>query len=349
MTEICSCRTIGVSLSCLLALSAFADSDSNPDSLFQSDETLRVTITAPMTTLVEERPTEGYLNGSFQYENSAGSLETFDLKIRTRGHTRHANCDFPPLRLNFKKSQTKDTLFDKQNIMKLVVHCEKSDRYEQMVLREYLAYKILNAITELSFRVRLLQVTYIDSDNRRKDQHRYAYLIEHKKRLAKRFDMQNVIVDETTISAMEAGELNLTSIFEFFLGNTDFSPIAGPPDSNCCHNYVLFQWDLDPLIAIPYDFDQSGFVNATYARPNPRFRLRSVRQRLYRGRCVNNDYIDASLQVFRERRDIIYALIKDQEGLSNGSRKYLLRYIDQFYKLISNPDDLQDKIIGRCI
>ena len=342
-------RTVAISTVVLLTAAAWAENGKAPDPLFQNNETLQVTITAPLTTLVEERSKEDYLPGLFQYTETDGAAVSLDLQIRTRGNFRHRTCDFPPLRLNFKKSQTAGTLFDKQNIMKLVVHCDKSSRYEQIVLREYLIYGIFNAITDLSFRARLLRVTYVDSDERRNEQVRYAFLIEHKKRLAKRHDMKEVIIERATTDSIQPDQLNLTSIFQFLIGNTDFSPLAGAPGGMCCHNYVLFGNDVDPIVAVPYDFDQSGFVNAPYASPSSNFRIRSVRQRLYRGRCLNNMYIRASLQKFRDGRDAIYAVIDAQEGLTSGTRKSIVKYIDKFYKLIDDPRDVEKHIIDQCI
>ncbi len=342
-------RTATVTMFAFLAASAWAETGKAPDSLFQNDELLRVTITAPLTTLVEERSKDDYLPGNFQFTDADGTVVDLDLQIRTRGHFRHRTCDLPPLRLNFKKSQTKGTLFDKQNIMKLVVHCENSNKYEQIVLREYLAYRILNAITDLSFRVRLLRVTYVDSEELRKQQTYYAYLIEHKKRLAKRLDRKEEIIERATIGSIQPDQLNLTSIFELLIGNTDFSPIAGAPGDMCCHNYVLFGNSVDPLVAIPYDFDQSGIVNAPYAAPSPNFRIRNVRTRLYRGRCVNNAHVPASLQEFKDGRDKIYAVVDAQEGLTSGRRKYIVSYIDKFYKLIDDPRDVEKQIIRKCI
>jgi hypothetical protein len=138
-------------------------------------------------------------------------------------------------------------------------------------------------------------------------------------------------------------------VFAFLIGNTDFSPVAGAPDDECCHNYVLFGNSIDPIVAIPYDFDQSGFVDAPYAAPNEKFRIRSVRQRLYRGRCVNNEYVEASLQRFRDRRDAIYTLVLEQEGLEPRARERMIRYINDFYELIDDPRDVERKIIKKCI
>ncbi len=333
----------------LLAGMALAEISEPPDALFLDTGILDVRIVAPWTTLVRERPKEDYLPGMFQYSQTDGKAVNFDIEIRTRGHFRHSTCDFPPIRLNFKKSQTEGTLFDNQNKMKLVVHCDDSKRYEQIVLREYLAYRIFNVVTNMSFRARLLRVTYVDSEERRDDQVRFAFLIEHKNRLAERYDMKDVTVKTASVSSIQADRLNLTSVFAFLIGNTDFSPLAGAPGNDCCHNYVLFRKETEALIPIPYDFDQSGFVDAPYATPNENLRIRNVRQRLYRGRCANNEYIPASLQRFRDSRDAIYTLVNEQEGFEPRVRKSLVRYIDKFYKLIEDPRDVERKITRRCI
>jgi hypothetical protein len=337
-----------VTFTCL-SLSVSAEVTETPDPLFQGDETLQMTITAPLTTLVRKRPKDDYLPGVIEYTEADGTAVKLDLEIRTRGHFRHKTCDYPPLLLNLKKKQTDGTIFAQQNKLKLVIHCDESERYEQTVLREYLAYQILNAVTDMSFRARLLRVKYVNSENIGGGQERYAFLIEHKNRLGARYGLEDLKVDRTTVAAIQPDRLNLTSVFEFLIGNTDFSPVAGAPDDKCCHNYVLFGNNIDPIIAIPYDFDQSGFVDAPYAVANPVFRIRSVRQRVYRGRCVNNEYVEASLERFRDRRDAIYKLVLGQEGLDSKVRKRLIRYIDDFYELINDPRDVERKIIKKCI
>jgi len=341
--------TIIASLAFLHAAALASMAGDIPDPLFQDDETLAVTITAPLTTVVKERPKEDYVPGQFSFTEADGTSVSLDVEIRTRGHFRHKTCDFPPLSLNFKKSQTDGTLFDKQDKMKLVVHCDDSSRYEQAVLREYLAYRLLGRVTNQSFGVRLLRVTYVDSEQRRDEQVRYAFLLEHKNRLAERIDRKDLEIARTKVSAIQPDQLNLTSVFEFLIGNTDFSPVAGPTDDECCHNYVLFGNDVDPILAIPYDFDQSGFVDAPYAVPNENLRIRTVKQRLYRGRCVNNEHLGNSIDMFRKERDKLYALIADQEGLISGVRKQVTRYLDSFFEIIDDPRDVQRKIIDKCL
>ena len=342
-------RALSAVAAALLAAPAIGQESETPDPLFQSNATLAVTLSAPLTTLVRERPKDDYLPGVFSYEDADGSNVSLDIDIRTRGHFRHKTCDYPPLMLNLKKDQADGTLFDHQNKLKLVVHCDYSGNYEQVVLREYLAYRILNALTDRSFRVRLLQVTYVNTEDADNGSSRYAFLIEHKNRLANRLGLKDLELARTSVAAIQPDQLNLTSVFEFLIGNTDFSPIAGAPDDECCHNYVLFGNGEAPIVAVPYDFDQSGFVDAPYARPNPRFRLRSVKQRLYRGRCVNNEYVESSLQIFRDNEKQIYRLVDEQAGLKPYVRKEITRYIEDFYELINDARDVERKIIDGCI
>lgn len=333
----------------LLTGPALGQDSETPDPLFQDNSILQATISGPLTTLVRERPKDDYLTGVFEYIDADGNMVKLDLEIRARGNFRHKHCDYPPVLLNLKRKQTGETLFENQNKLKLVIQCDRSERYEQGVLREYLAYRILNAVTDKSFRVRLLSVTYVNTEDPKDNPPRYAFLIEHKNRLGERFDLQDLDIARTSVSALDGAQLNLTSVFAYLIGNTDFSPITGAPGDECCHNYVLFGNGDVPEWAVPYDFDQSGLVNAPYAEPNPKFRIRNVKKRVYRGRCVNNEHLAASLQTFKDNEEAIYALVEEQAGLKPKVRKEILRYIEDFYQLIDDPRDVERRMIDKCV
>jgi hypothetical protein len=319
-----------------------------PDPLFQDDAVLRVEITAPFARLINERPKEEELQGSFSFKDSYGSWVELDLQVRARGNFRYTNCDFPPLYLNFKRSQVMGTLFDQQNKLKMVVHCKDSARYQQIILREYLAYRMLNSLTDWSFRVRLLEVTYVDSEDRRPRMVRNAFLIEHVDRLGYRLGRQKLNIFSDNVQAIQADYLNQTSVFQYLLGNTDFSPTLGSNDE-CCHNYRLFEKEGAPLLAIPYDFDMSGFVNSPYAEPDDWLGIDNVRQRLYQGFCVNNDHVQASVSEFLRARDTLYALTENLQEMAPTVRKLVADYMDKFYETISDPQAVQREIIDRCM
>ncbi len=336
----------------LAAPIAIALEPGEPDPLFQNDSVVEITITAPMKALLRKRPDEDYLPGTLAYTEADGSVVEFDIGIRTRGkYRRQARvCQFPPLRINIKKSEAENTLFHKQDKLKLVAHCrDNSNRYEQNVIKEYLAYRILNTLTDVSYRVRLARVTYVDSDQKDDDRVRYAFFIEHKNRLSKRLGLPEISTSRISTADLEGPYSDLTSLFQYLIGNTDFSPIAGPKGEDCCHNSTLFGTEGGPIYSIPYDFDMSGLVNAPYAEPNPKFRIRSVTQRLYRGRCAYIDNLQTSLQLFQDNRDAIYGLIEQQEQLDESSRKKVTRFVDRFYAVIDNPKKVRREIESECI
>jgi hypothetical protein len=320
------------------------------DPLFSSEDTLKVDLEGPFAFLARERPDEEEAPGKFRYVDADGETVEFDVQIRARGNWRRNPdiCEFPPLRVNFKKSQTDDTLFDKQDKIKLVTHCNDNKSYSQAVVSEYLAYRIYNVLTDYSFRVRLVDITYLYTD-RDESINSYAVLIEHKDRLGKRIGGEPVLEERVAVSSLNAENLSLASVFQYFIGNTDFSPIATPPGEECCHNQALYTTEEGPYRTIPFDFDQTGLVDAQHAQPNPRFGLANVKERLYRGRCANNELLPATLQLFRDKRAEIEALIENQPELLPTTRRNMLKYIDSFYGIIDKPRRVDYRMIEACL
>ena len=343
--------TLPHSLAISALLFAVPAAGAEPDPLFADFETLEVTLEAPFKQLMFERDESSELPGTFRYTDSDGAAVEFDVKVRTRGKFRaqRDTCEFAPLRLNFRTSQVKDTLFAGQDKIKLVTHCNaNSKRYEQTVITEYLAYRILNIMTEYSYRVRLLRIRYVFTDRTREIE-TYAFFIERDKRLARRLDKERASVPKLEVASLQAEHGSVASVFQFLIGNTDFSPIAVSRDETCCHNYTPFTADGEVFYSIPYDFDHCGLVNAPHAEPSSQFRLRDVRQRLYRGRCVNNEQLPATLEQFRQRRAAIEALIDNQSELSRLTRSRVEGYIKSFYKIIDDPKLTKNYLVKRCI
>ncbi len=329
-----------------------------PDPLFADDSILDVRIVAPFKQIMKERPTDDVDNndndpqGTFSFVSADGRNVEFDVKIVTRGNNRRRKdvCPFAPLRLDFKKDDLDDTLFDKQNKLKLVTHCNNgSKNYQQAVIREYLAYRVLNAMTDISFRVRLLRMTYVYSDKGNDEEVTYAFLIESKARLAKRIGLDQQNLNAMSVTLLDQEYTNLTSVFEYLIGNLDFSPVIGASGATCCHNYALFSADRQTYWSIPYDFDLTGFVEAPHHNLNPKFKQRNARQRVYRGRCYNQEYVPATLQKFRDQRADIEAVTAEQSELDKSTRKRIDSYIKSFYKLLDKEDKLVKQFADDCV
>ncbi len=318
--------------------------------LFASDDALQISISAPLENISRARDSDEYFAGNLEYIDDSDTLQKLNVRLRARGNFRRRDdiCGFPPLRLNFAKKELAGTLFEGQDKLKLVTHCQSnSPRYEQLVLREYLAYKMLQVLTPNSFAVRLLKISWHDTADNDKPIERYGFLIEDDDLLAARIRLATVDVSHAFAAQLDRDQASLVGIFQYMIGNTDFSMLRGP-DGECCHNIVQMQQG-ESLLPVPYDFDYAGMVNAPYAEPNPKLKIRSVRTRLYRGRCQHNSLIKESLKAFRDAEDEIFDLIESQEGMTDATRRAVSRYIEGFYDDIGSAKRVDKQLTKKCV
>lgn len=346
-------RTILLLLALALCATANAQSKVGKTApLFTSNDVLEVTIRAPFTTIMRERSTNEDQPATLTYNDAEAGEVTLELDIRTRGRFRRQakTCKWAPLRLDFKKSTVKKTVFAGSDKMKLVTHCRNgSTVYSQALLSEHLAYRILNIVTDNSFRVRLMHVNYIDTDKDDRERTEFAFMIEHKNQVAERIGRKINEIPSTAIQHLDASQTNLSSLYQYLIGNTDFSPIRAAPGEPCCHNYILFGAEEGNILPIPYDFDMSGIVDAPHSVPNVRFGLRNVRERLYRGRCPNNQHVAASVRTFIENKGKIYDLLTANDAYKARTRDNTRRFLDDFYEIIESPARVQSELVEKCI
>ena len=327
-----------------------ADAALSPhDPLFNSDEPLTITLTGPFKTLDKQRDKSAeYDVGSLSYEGPDGPV-SIETRYTPRGNFRleKENCAHAQLWLNLKKKQTKKTVFANQNKLKLVVQCRDSNRYQSYLRKEYQAYRMLDLMTEASYRVRWLTVTYQDLQGKKLRTHA-AFLIEHKNRVADRLNL--LPVDEQRINRTELDPTHATraALFNYFIGNADFSIVAAT-EGSCCHNAKLLRADNEsPYVPVIYDFDSSGYVDAPYAITPSKLDLRNVRQRIYRGFCTDPEVLDGVLAEFRDKREALLAVAAETEYVGKRSARKGVSYLKDFYSVIDNPKRLKKKIIEVC-
>jgi hypothetical protein len=315
-----------------------------PAPLFSSHDVLSVTIEAPLTTLMRERSDEEYLDGKFTVDG-----KTFDLKLRTRGNFRRqkANCPFAPIRLNFQKGQVGDSILEGQDKLKLVTHCNtRRGNYDQLVLREYLTYRILQTLTDKHFGARLMRITYVDTEGGDSIE-RWGFVIEDEEDIGTRLGLERLEVAELSYRDLDASQTILITMYQYLIGNLDFSFVRGPEGSDCCHNSVPFS-DGTTTFPIPYDFDHAGLIDAPYAKPAPQFNVRTVKTRVYRGRCPYNDLLPETLDYINGKRGEIEAAVAEVDGLDKGNRREVDKYIEQFFGVISDPKKIDRQLVRKC-
>ncbi len=315
--------------------------------LFESQETLEITLEMDIRKVLRDRGEEtDYHPLLVTWNNAEGDSMQVEARVKVRGNFRRQrkNCQFPPLRMRFETETVEGTVFEGQKKLKLVTHCQtRRSEYEQYVLQEYLIYRSYNILTDKSFRVRLIKVTYVDSEKRQDPFTRYGFILEDEDKMAERLGGRILEVKNAHPDLTHYELSNRLAIFQFMIGNTDWSIPA-------LHNIklVMPEGEQTPY-AIPYDFDWSGIIETRYAEPNPILDIRSVRERLFRGFCRSPEIFKAEFAFFNKYKKAIFALYRDlSPPLEQDELDQATEYLDEFYAIINNPNDAEDEIIAEC-
>jgi hypothetical protein len=313
--------------------------------LFQSSDPLRFTLTADFRTVNKERDPASTRRfpAVLQIVGDDGQGRSIPVKLRTRGHFRlmSRNCSFVPLRVEFPRQEVEGTVFEGVGSLKLGTHCEGDQEYEQYTLREYLAYRIFNLLTPRSFRARLAKATHVDSTSGKTLATRYAMFIESEGDVARRLEGRIVPLPRTLFRNLDPETLTLMMLFEYMIGNTDFSIFA-------LHNVRLVQDQTRVLYPIPYDFDMSGVVNARYAAPDRQLHIETVLDRLYRGPCRTMEDVEPFLVAFRAKKADVMAVVDAVPDLDKTSRRKAREYLEDFYRTIEHTGSVKSQLVEKC-
>jgi hypothetical protein len=313
--------------------------------LFKDTEPLAFTLTAEFNLVNKERnPDNKKAFPAVMSVLDAKGAQDVPVKIGSRGHFRlmARNCDFVPIRLDFPRGdETAGTLFEGQTTLKLGTHCRGDREYDNYTLKEYLTYRLFNLVTPLSFRARLARATYVDGKTKKTVNNRYSIFIEHENEVARRFGGRVVELPRITFNDLDAPTLNRMMLFEYMIGNTDFSIWA-------LHNVRIVQDKNRKLFPVPYDFDLSGLVHAPYAAPDPRIGIRSVLDRLYRGPCRTTDEFEEAAQAFRAKRADMFTLLESMRDLDPLARGEAKNYLESFFRAIERPESIKRQFVNGC-
>jgi hypothetical protein len=340
--------TLGACL--FIGFSSAAAAQTSP--LFSSDEPIKAVLSAPITQLYRQRKQDVrlYMDGSLSYKSAGDVTERLNLTVRTRGNFRRLNCAHPPLRLNFKKKGNVGTLFEKQDKLKLVGPCKTTSRYQEYIGLEYLVYQIWQLVSPHHFKTRLVELSYVDTDKKRKPWSSTTFVIEDIDDVAKRSGRKRLNQPKVKRQQMNLEHTALLEVFQLLIGNSDYSTIAGPPGDGCCHNarLIVKKGQETDIIPVPYDFDVSGFVDAPYAVPAEQYPINSVRQRYFTGWCKEPARFKTAVSKFKTHKTEINNLISNTNLITDRSKKRTLIYVEKFYEILDDPKRVEKEIISRC-
>lgn len=333
--------TIVIVFNCLNSSSLFGQASP----LFADQTPLKIKLKVSLKDVRKETNDTTYMDGILHYETAGNVWDSIQVSLRTRGDFRLKNCFFPPLRVKIKKKDAKGTLFEGNKSLKLVVPCKKSKDNNGLIVREYMCYKVYELLTPYTFSTRLVDLDFTDQGGKKDSEYQLTgFFIEDDDVVADRFDakvMENLNLHPKALHDTTAVRHDL---FQYFIANIDWS-------TTFLHNAKIIQTK-DPFRNIPltYDFDQSGFVNASYATLNPEFDMVSVTDRVYRGFCrANNGVVEyVRNQFIGLEGDIDNILNQYKTDMTDKEFAQLQRFVGDFFKIMKNDNLFKSEVLDKC-
>lgn len=309
---------------------------------FADEGIIEMSLTTDIAKMQKEKGVDMFQEATVSLRFPDNTVIEEAVTVAPRGHFRREYCNIPPIMVDF--SSPRSPRLSPLGKLKLVIGCGSNGNDEQLLLKEYLIYKIYNLLDDKSFRVRLLKVNYKDTRNKVKPFFQYAFLIEDDNDMARRNGCIRKPKAQYSSESTDREVMTKVAVFEYMISNGDWSV----PNN---HNIRLIYEKNTPAAlpyVVPYDFDHSGFVNASYAVPNELLGTESVTERVYRGFPRGMDELQSTLKIFRNKKDNIMALINKSELLQARTRKELVEYLEEFYKTINDKRQVQSIFIDNA-
>lgn len=301
-------------------------------------DALTITLIFDVQKVIDDRKSDKEHPAVLNFIDKYGQLNSWDIKVETRGVFRRYNCpEMPPIKLNFKKSDLKKRGLSKFDDYKIVTHCmEEYESAKAVVLKEYLAYKFYNSISKYSFRVQLLKINYVDANTGIIRRH-FGFIIEDFALLRDRLGAEKcknpIGIDKEDINRDEYKKL---ALFQYMIGNSDWS-------LHQVRNVKIMLLE-GKYVIIPYDFDFAGLVLAPYARVNSDYGLTSLRERVFLGFEEDLEDLEKTKKRFKRKKGKMKRRTKYLSDLHQAHKKSVLTYINSFYKNLDNIQ-LPEKVV----
>ena len=316
------------------------------ETLFNDSAPLDIALTISVRAIKKTKGDTSYIGHRLYYRNAAGLMDSVHAGLRARGNSRMDICYFPPLWIKMGKSQAKGTLFEGNRKLKLVLPCLNRSESNDLILREYLCYKLYEVVSNYAFKTRLVNVDLTEVlRNKRKTYQQKGILIEDVKKTAERFDAKPLNDTRINVTALRDTMALRFDLFQYMIANTDWS-------QNLQHNSKLI-YRQQTVIAIPYDFDMSGLVNASYAVVSQvngeQLPIQSVTDRFYKGYCQPEGVTEFVRKEFVSNEQTFMSVPDEVNGqLTEKEIDDVKSYLSEFFVILKDDDLFRNRILLKC-
>lgn len=323
-------------------------SDRQYVSLFENDEQLDVSIYLDLSSFLRKTDRNSSFDALMTMYFSQTDTVQSKVSISYRGQSRYDLCRFPPMKVRFKKPVYEASDSGRIKKIKLVNQCQPGYNYEEYVIREYLVYKLYEVLTDTCYRTRLLKISFIDTEKKRKPLVQYGIFIEPDAVLAGRTNTVEAKSGSVRQSHMFPAMIDRIAVFNYMVSNWDWAVISR-------HNIKVFipaDYGQAMLgIPVPFDFDLAGVVNADYALPLPETGISSNRDRKFSGICRSRETYLQTLMLFLDKKEEFYTVVNDFPYLGKSAKKDITWFLDQFFDQMEKEKSLNrliDNFLQTC-
>ena len=327
-------------LGLLTVFSVCAQVKQKSDLLFEDQNPLKIKLSYSNKVIRLETDDTTYVktNMNYWYDNKWNDLQ---VSLRARGNFRRSKCYFPPIKMKIKKSKAKGSLFEGNKNLKLVVPCMLEKEKNDNIIQEFIAYKFYEKISPYYFKTRLVDIEFTEIKKKKTEVHKLiGFLIEDDKRVADRFEGKSF---ERYIhpKAMDDMTSVQNSIFQFMIGNTDFSVAYQ-------HNGKLLYID-KKIYPLPYDFDLCGLVDASYAIVNNTLGINSVRDRKYRGFKRDESLLEKVRDQILSKKNEFYQIVDNQKSKFEITAEFesTNEFLTSFFDIMEDDKSFKKEVIQK--
>lgn len=327
-------------LICILLCNSITSQKTSLFNYFHQDDDFipTIKIETDFNHLVKKKHKEEYQPGVFSFTDESGEELSIDMKVRSRGNIRKTVCHYPPIKVNFKKSALDSLGFKKRDELKLVLQCHNSGANMDYLLRERFIYDLYKVIDTCAIQAQLVHIEFYKDGKRNKSLD--GFLVESEEDFAKRMNITVVESGRLNSSVLKRDHFLKMCAFQYMISNTDWS-IGNK------HNVEIVSLPDKKLVAVPYDFDYSGFVGTDYAVPHESLGLKSIHTRMVMSKTITDPEAISVANYFHTKKDEFLAVCDKATYLSKKEKERAKNYINGFYKSINNDNKAKNCLVRR--
>ena len=308
--------------------------------LYQLEDKPKLVFNTNTNQLLKKKEKEAYQPANLKvYDKDGTELLDIDMRTRARGNMRKKVCRIPPIKIDIP-DETLDSLNFEKTVdkLKFVFPCNSGKGFQDILFKEYFLYQLYDLLDDNGMRVKLVDVIIF---NEEKEKFNWVgFLIEDEDEYARRQNARLLESSKLSASRLEREPFLKMVFFQYMIANVDWS-IKNK------HNIELVKLpDVEKVIAVPYDFDYSGFVGTDYAVPATTLPIQSVHERFFfPSNKMTGEEFDRMVKYFLSIEQDIYKLCDEATYMQPKTIEANKKYLSNFFKLLRKPEKLKANFV----